>query len=84
MNGHPSGTDTDPRLEQMRIEAVRRMSASEKIRQVCELNELAMALHRAGLCKRYPHATASELKRLSVVERYGEDAARFLFGPPQP
>jgi hypothetical protein len=84
MTAHSGGTDTDPRLERMRIEAIRNMSASDKIRQVCELNELAMALHRAGLRRRYPNSTEAELQRLSIIERYGDNAAVFLFGPPQP
>ena len=84
MSAHAGGTDTDPRLERLQLEAIRKMSAADKLRQVFELNEFAMALHRAGLRKRYPNAGETELKRLSVVERYGEDAARFLFGPPRP
>lgn len=84
MSPHPNGGDTDPRLERRQIEAIRAMTASEKLRQVFELTEVALALHRAGVRKRYPGLTEAEWERISVEERYGEDAARLLFGPPKP
>ncbi|MEP7363358.1 MAG: hypothetical protein ABI972_08895 [Acidobacteriota bacterium] len=83
MRLHPGGTDTDPRAAELQMEAIRAMSVSGKVRQVCELTELALAFHRAGLRRRYPQASEAELQRLSVSERYGEDAAYFLFGPRQ-
>ncbi|HZO51697.1 MAG TPA: hypothetical protein VFB63_03225 [Bryobacteraceae bacterium] len=84
MRPHPGGTDTDPRLAQQQIEHIRSLTPSEKLNQVFELNELAFALHRAGLRKRYPDASERELQRLSVLERYDEAAVKLIFGDQTP
>ncbi len=84
MQFHPGGSDTDPSSARLQLEAIRAMSVSGEFRQVCELTGFALALHRAGVRKRYPGLSEAEWDRISVVERYGEAAARLLFGPPKP
>ena len=77
---HPNCGDTGPEAEARQLEAIRRLTPSQKLQQVLELTEFALALHNTGLRKRYPHMKDDELERASVAERYGEGAAQSIFG----
>jgi hypothetical protein len=68
--------DTPVEIEDRQIEAWRRMSPSDKAAIVAGLTEATLALARAGLRQRYPHASERELFLRLAVLTLGFDLAR--------
>jgi len=71
----PLADDTDPAIEQMQIDAWRRMTPDEKAAIVTHLTQTAFELTRAGIRHRHPLASPREqFLRLAVIT-LGEELA---------
>lgn len=76
--------DTSPEAEAVLIEIVRLQTPEQKICQVVSLTQLARAMARAGLTRRYPHASEEELrKRLAALVLDAETVRRVYGWDPQ-
>jgi hypothetical protein len=82
-----------PGAEKERIERIRRMTFGEKLRRVCELNEMVRIFHAAAVRLRNPEATDRDVHREWMLFRLGEKlvneliaAGRDIYGhlPPEP
>ena len=72
--------DTPPEIEQMLIEGYRKMSASEKLRIMQDLNRTAQLLALSDIRQRYPDADEREVK-LRLASRWIEpELMRKAFG----
>lgn len=76
-------TDTNPKVERMQIELLRKAPAWRKIQMVAQLNETVRTLAMSGLAKRHPHASPEELRRLLADLILGEILAQQVYGPIQ-
>jgi hypothetical protein len=65
----PLWSDTHPEIEEMLIEAYRRMSAWEKLQRVCEMNEALRQLALADIRRRHPDADEHEC-RMRLASRW--------------
>ncbi|NJC94772.1 MAG: hypothetical protein FIB03_00290 [Anaerolineae bacterium] len=74
-------TDTDPKVEGIRIELLRRMPDWRKIQMVAQLNETIKTLALRGLRQRHPDASEGELRRLLADLILGETLAMEVYGP---
>ena len=61
--------DTHPEIERMQINAIRQMTAQEKIRRVREMNQFAQRLAYADVRQRHPDAGDQECQ-LRVASRW--------------
>ena len=77
---HPL-TDTDPRIERMRIELLRQMPPTEKLRIMVQLNQMARELIRSEISTRYPNASEADLRRLMLDRILGAELAEKVYGP---
>lgn len=76
----PLSSDTPPEIEQMLIEGYRKMSASEKLRIMQDLNRTAQLLALSDIRQRYPDADEREVK-LRLASRWIEpELMRKAFG----
>ena len=69
-------SDTDPRIEQMQIELIRRMPAWRKMSMVDGLNEAVKNLALTGIRQRNPTATQEQVHRMLADLMLGEELAR--------
>lgn len=69
-------SDTDPKIEAMQIEIIKRMPAWKKMSMVDGLNELTKTLAFAGIKQRHPNATPEQARRILAGLIFGEDLAR--------
>jgi len=72
-------SDTDPRIEQLQIELIRRMPSWKKMGIVDGLNETVKTLAIAGIRQRSPNATPEQIHRMLAELMLGEDLARKVF-----
>ena len=79
MGANPS--DTNPAIERLRAEGLRRMPAWRKLALVGEMNRTLDALALAGLRQRHPNATPAELRRRLADIRLGPALAARVYGP---
>ena len=56
--------DTHPAFDEIRVEAYRRMTPTQKLEIVCALNDAVRALALADIRRRHPHAGERELMGL--------------------
>ncbi len=68
-------SDTDPRVEAVLIEGLRRMTPTQRLALVDHWTRDILRLAWAGLCQRHPEASEEELRLIWVRELYGADLA---------
>jgi hypothetical protein len=75
-------TDTDPRLLEVWLERLRRLTEAEKFLMVFDLTDMATRFAEAGVRARYPYASDREvflryaalrLDRETMIRAYGWD-----------
>lgn len=74
-------TDTDPRVDEQYIKMLRKVPGWRKLEMVAEINEAVRALNMAGLRKRYPSDSETQLHRRLAGMLYGEELAEKAYGP---
>ncbi|MBC8330931.1 MAG: hypothetical protein H8E28_03015 [Anaerolineae bacterium] len=72
-------TDTNPQIERMQIEIIRRMPAWKKLAVVDGLNETVRALAVAGIKQRQPDATPEQIRRALAELILGAELARKVY-----
>lgn len=71
--------DTDPKIEQIQIELIRRMPAWKKFALVDDLNETVKAFAVSGIKQRRPDATPEQIRRLLADLMLGGELARKVY-----
>ena len=71
--------DTDPKIEQIQIELLRKVSPTRKFEMVAQMNNTVRTFMFAGLKRRNPEATPEMLRRMFAELLLGEDLARKVF-----
>lgn len=72
-------SDTDPKIEQMQIEFIRRMPTWRKMSMVDGLNEAVRNLALTGIRQRNPAATPEQIHRMLAALMLGEELARKVY-----
>jgi len=76
--------DTDPAVEELQVEAWRRMTPARKLRIVSELVRASEELALAGIKQRHPDATGRELElRLAALRLDRDLMVRWLGWDPE-
>jgi hypothetical protein len=75
MSGPPLAADTPPEIEAMQIEGWRRMAATEKAALIVGLTRATFDLALAGICCRYPAASAREQFLRRAILLHGRELA---------
>ena len=73
-------SDTAPDVQDIQLEAYRRMSPPEKLARMAELCRTAYLLALAGLRQRHPAASEQELLLHLAVRRLGADTVARVYG----
>ena len=81
MSGYYS--DTHPKMEALQIKLLREAPGWRKMEMLVSLNASAQELALAGLRRRYPDASQSELRRRLADILLGQDLARKVYGEPE-
>jgi hypothetical protein len=76
----PISPDTDPEVERILIEGYRRMTPSQKLQRVRELNQLVQRLALADIRRRYPDASPRECELRLASRWLDADLMRKVFG----
>lgn len=74
-------SDTDPKIEKLQFDLVRKLPTSKKLMMVASLNQDALDLAWSGLRAQYPHESTAHLRRLLADRILGTELARKVFGP---
>jgi hypothetical protein len=72
-------SDTDPKIERMQIELIRRMPIWRKMSMVDGLNEAVKSLALTGIKERNPSATPEQIHRMLADLMLGEELARKVY-----
>ena len=72
-------SDTDPKIERMQIEFIRRMPTWRKMSMVDGLNEVVKNLALTGIKQRHPTATPEQIHRMLADLMLGEELARKVY-----
>ena len=72
-------SDTDPKIEQMQIELIRRMPTWRKMSMVDGLNEAVKNLAITGIKQRNPAATPEQIHRMLADLILGSELARKVY-----
>ena len=72
--------DTDPEIERIQIEGLRRMPPWRKLALVGDMNEAVRALALAGLRQRYPDDTPAQRRRRLAELMLGPELAERVYG----
>jgi hypothetical protein len=81
MSGYYS--DTHPKMEALQIKLLREVPLWRKMEMLVSLNASARELAQAGLRRRYPNASPSELRRRLADLLLGEGLASKVYGDPE-
>jgi hypothetical protein len=73
-------SDTDPKMEALQIDLLRRATPLRKMEMLVNLNASARELALAGLRRRFPKASEGELRRRLADILLGEELARKVYG----
>jgi len=71
--------DTDPKIEQMQIDLIRRMPAWKKLKLIDDLYETLKTLAMNGIKQRHPNATEPRVRRMLADRLLGEELAAKVF-----
>jgi hypothetical protein len=72
-------SDTQPKIEKMQIEFIRRMPSWKKMGIVDGLNETVKTLAIAGIKQRSPNATPEQVHRMLADLMLGSELARKVY-----
>lgn len=72
-------SDTNPKIEQMQIEFIRRMPAWKKFAMVDGLNETVKTLAMSGIRERHPNATPQQVRRMLAELMLGTELAQKVY-----
>jgi hypothetical protein len=72
--------DTDPQIEALQIDLIRRMPPWRKMAVVESLNETVRTLAISGIKQRYPQATAEQVHRMFAEMALGAELAEKVYG----
>jgi hypothetical protein len=72
-------SDTDPKVEQIQIEIIRRMPAWKKFALLDDLNETVRAFAISGIQQRHPEATPEKIRRMLAELMLGEELANKVY-----
>jgi hypothetical protein len=75
-----SHSDTDPKIEALQIQIIRRMPAWNKISVVDGLIETVRTLAISGIKQRHPDASPEQVLRLLAELTLGAELARKVYG----
>jgi len=71
--------DTDPRVEKIQIELLRKVSPERKFQMVAQMNYTVRVFMVAGLKQRNPDASPEAIRRMLADLLLGEELARKVF-----
>ena len=72
-------SDTNPKMEAMQIQLIRRMPAWKKLAVVDGLNETVKALALSGIRQRHPTASPEQIHRMLADLILGNELARRVY-----
>jgi hypothetical protein len=72
-------SDTNPKIEQMQIDLIRRMPAWKKFAMVDGLNETVKTLAMSGIKQRHPNATPQQIRRMLAELMLGAELAHKVY-----
>ena len=72
-------SDTDPKVEQLQIELIRRMPAWRKLELVDDLNETVRVFAISGIKQRHPEATPERIRRMLAELMLGLELASKVY-----
>jgi hypothetical protein len=75
--------DTDPKMEAIQIQLIRRMPSWKKISILEGLNETVKMLAVSGIKERYPQATPQQIHRMLAELMLGAELARKVYDHAQ-
>jgi len=75
----PLAEDTSPEIEQMQIEAWRRMTPQQKADIVTGLTRTALTLTKSGIMDRFPNASPHEQRLRLALILLGRELAGKMF-----
>lgn len=73
-------SDTDPKMEALQIELIRRMPAWKKIALIDGLNQTVKTLAMSGIKQRHPNATPQQARRMLAELMLGVELAQKVYG----
>jgi len=73
-------SDTNPKIEQMQIEIIRRMPSWRKFAIVDDLNETVKAFALSGIKRDHPEASEAQIRRLLAERMLGAELADKVYG----
>jgi len=80
----PLSLDTDPEVERVWLEMLRRAPPWRKLYMVAEMNRTVRELALLGLRRRYPNEPPERLRRRLADLLLGEELAARAYGPLPP
>jgi len=72
-------SDTHPKIEQIQIELIQRMTTWKKFAIVDGLNETVKTLAVSGIKQRHPNATPQQVHRMLAELMLGAELARKVY-----
>jgi hypothetical protein len=76
----PLYSDTDPQMEALQIELLRKASPARKMEMLAQLNASVRTLAMSGLRQRHPDASPELLRRLFADLLLGKELAARVYG----
>ena len=73
-------SDTNPKMEALQIQFIRRMPAWKKFSIVDDLNVTVKTLAISGIKQRHPEATPEQIHRMLAELMLGAELARKVYG----
>lgn len=73
-------SDTNPKIEQMQIEIIRRMPSWRKFAIVADLNETVKVFALSGIKRDHPEASEAQIRRLLAERMLGAELADKVYG----
>ncbi|OGO61979.1 MAG: hypothetical protein A2032_06015 [Chloroflexi bacterium RBG_19FT_COMBO_49_13] len=73
-------SDTNPKIEQMQIEIIRRMPSWKKFAIVDDLNETVKAFALSGIKQSHPGVSAELIQRMLAERMLGIELANKVYG----
>ncbi|GAB4506545.1 MAG: hypothetical protein Kow00123_06830 [Anaerolineales bacterium] len=72
--------DTDPRIEALLIDLIRRMPPWRKMAVIDSLNETVRTVAISGIRQRHPKATPEQVRRMFAEMALGAELAEKVYG----
>ena len=75
----PYYSDTNPKIERMQFEIIRKMPTWKKFAAVDDLNETVKALATSGIKQRHPDASQKQIQRMLADIMLGPELASKVY-----